>query len=477
MRSTSLVTGTFVLLAWLSTPIDAGQPAPATSKPSLPLTSSSDDAKRLFRSSWVESQNLWPDQARRDIAAAVKADPQFALAQVYEVFISARPAAAREKLITDLLPRLASATPAELQLATYWRETAGGRAAAAAPSLRKLSEMVPDDREIAWMANALLRAGQTPARNAANIREFLEQFPDHTAALNTLTYTLHAAGDTEGGLRAAIEQVKLLPRHRNALDTLADLYLLARRPADALPVTRRGLEVEPTDAGLLAKLGVIAGMTAGPSNARAEFQRSLEIVTAPASKLMIMNWIAATYAIAGDGNSALAEIEKVIAYAEAQKLPAEAFAAHDRAAVIEAFLGNASAIEKHLAASGIGKPPAGHFATKAVVYARAGNLPAARAAAEQFRSMSTAVTRQVNTVEAFVALKSGDLAAAEKALSGSAPSDLLAKALRADVMMRRGQKAQAEALKKEIVGSTLKLDGNPPIDYVKLVARLHVEKL
>jgi hypothetical protein len=477
MRSGSLVTVSFAFLVSVTTLIDARQSAPGTSRPSLSLTSSSEEAKRLFRSSWVESQNLWPAQARRHIAEAVKADPQFALAQVYEVFISARPGAEREKLITNLLPKLASATPAELLLATYWRETAGGRAAAAAPSLRKLAEMAPGDREIAWMANGLIRAGQTAARTVATIREFLKQFPNHTAALNLLAYTLHAAGDTEGGLQAAIEQVKLLPRHRNALDTLADLYLLSRRPADALPITRRGLEVEPADAGLLAKLGIIAGMTAGPSNARAEFQRGLELVTAPASRLMIMNWIAATYAIAGDGKSALAEIDKVIAYAEAQKLPAEAYAAHDRAALIEAFLGNASAIDTHLTAAGAGKPPAGHYATRAIAYARAGNIAAARSAAAQYASMVAAGNSTVNTLNAFVALKAGDTAAAEKELSGSAPNDLLAKALRADVMLRKGQKAQAEALKKEILGSTLKLDGNPPIDYVKLVARLHAEKL
>jgi hypothetical protein len=49
--------------------------------------------------------------------------------------------------------------------------------------------------------------------------------------------------------------------------------------------------------------------------------------------------------------------------------------------------------------------------------------------------------------------------------------------VRAELLLRKGQKAEGAALQKEVMTSTVKQDGNPPVDIVKLLARMHADKL
>jgi Flp pilus assembly protein TadD len=121
-------------------------------------------------------------------------------------------------------------------------------------------------------------------------------------------------------------------------------------------------------------------------------------------------------------------------------------------------------------------PGAAHYAVRAIALARIGELEQARSAAAQYRSMAPAAPLG-NTVDAYVALMSNDLAGAGIWLALAAPNDLLAKALRADLMFRTGSRTEGAALRQQVISSTLKLDGNPPLDFLKLIARMHAERL
>jgi hypothetical protein len=150
---------------------------------------------------------------------------------------------------------------------------------------------------------------------------------------------------------------------------------------------------------------------------------------------------------------------------------------HGRAAAVEAYLGDRGAVAAHLTAAGGETPAAAHFQLKAIVYARIGDLAEARAAAAQFSSMVPATNLARHTVNGLIALQANDLATARTELAASAPNDLLANALRADLMLRSGQRAEGTALRREVVASTLKIDGNAPLDFLKLIARMHADKL
>ncbi len=468
------------IVAILTTPSSIGRQTapPAATAARMELTTSSEQAKSLFREALYETQNLGGTRARRPISEAVKADPAFALARAYEVFVGPADAQTRETTISAILSELRAASVPELLYALYLRESAAGRAQSALPVIRAVAELVPGDPEMVWFYVSASGTGKSAAVQAELFKGFLKKFPDHAAAHNLLAYALYAARDPDGALKEIQEYLRLAPNHPNAQDSACDIFLLLRRPSDALPYAQRELEMgSGYSIAALEKLGLISLMTGDAEKARTQFARGLEIATAAATKFELMHWTAASYAYTGNGKSALRELSNIAVAAEAQKLPAQVRTAHERTAVVEAYLGDRNAVAGHLTAAGAEKPPAAHYAYKAIASARIGDLDDARKATAQFTTMVAATNLFPHTLNALVALQAKDLAAAEKELAAAPPNDLFTKAVQADLLFRKGQNTEGAALRQEVVTSSIKVNGTPPLDFLKLIAKMHADKL
>jgi tetratricopeptide (TPR) repeat protein len=468
------------IMAILATPGSIGRQIAQTAAPAarMELKSSSEQAKNLFREALYETQNLGGTRARRPISEAVKADPSFALARAYEAFVGPADAKTRETAISEILSEMGSASVPELLYALYLRESAAGRAPAAMPVLRAVAELVPGDPEMVWFYVSASITGKSASEQAELLREYLKRFPAHAAARNLLAYVLYAAGDPAGALRGMQEYQRLAPNHPNAQDSAVDIFLLLRRPSDALPHAQRELEMAPGYAvAALEKLGLIFLMTGDAEKGRIQFARGLELATAATTKFELMHWAAATYAYTGDGKSALRELSNIAAAAQTQNLPAQDRTAHERMAVVEAYLGDPNAVSAHLTAASAGKPPATYYAFRAIASSRIGDLDDARKVTAQFTAMVAATNSFPHTLNALIALQAKDLAAAEKELAAAPSNDLFTKAVQADFLLRKGQNSDGAALRQEVVTSSIKMNGNPPLDFLKLIAKMHADKL
>ncbi len=465
-----------VALAFHAMPVNAQSAAqPAQVPARLDPRASSDQAKALFRDALFEQTNLGgARRIQRAIDSAVRLDPQFALGRVYQAFSQAGTAAARSQAISDVMSGMSSAPAVEVLLALYWRENAAGRAPAAIPLLAAAATLVPGDPEINFMYHNTQMTGKPVPEQITLRREFARRFPTHAAVHNSMAYQLFPT-DPTAALVEVQEYVRLAPNHPNSHDSYADILLLMRRPAEALPHVQREIQLDSNVVAGPMKLGTIRLMMGDATAARTEFARAMQRFTAPADRFNFMQWVIATHAATGDGKAALAEITKGLA--TPGLTPVQTSQLHERAAAIEAYLGDRTAVAAHMTASESGATlPALHYALKATVFARTGDLVQARAAAAQFSTMAPA-NLNVHTVNAMIALQANDLAAARTALAAAPPNDLFTKALRADLMLRSGQRAEGTALRQEVLASTLKVDGNPPLDFFKLVARMHADKL
>ena len=440
----------------------------------LELRGSSEQAKMMFREAIFEAQNVGgAARIRRAIDSAVKLAPQLTLARVYQAFTGPGTGEVRAQAITDLMSTMVSAPPAELLLALYWREVAAGRGPAAVPVLRSLTELVPGEVDIAWMYVNTQVVGKPVAEQIRMRREFIQKYPTYAAARNTIAYQL-AATDLDAAIQEIREYVRLVPNYPNAHDSYADLLLLQRKPAEALQHVQRELQLDPQFTAGSMKLGAIQLMIGDAASARAVIAREQEKYSDPATKREFTYWTAATYAHAGDAKGARTALASILA---TELTPAQASVAHERLAAIEAYLGDRKAVAGHLTASDAGTPPAAHFALKAIVLARINDLEQARAAVTQFTSMAAPTNTFPRVLNAYIAMQAKDLAKAESELAASTTTDLFTKAIRADLLRRKGQKAESDALRQEIISSSMKLDGNAPIDFVKLMAKMHVDKL
>lgn len=112
-----------------------------------------------------------------------------------------------------------------------------------------------------------------------------------------------------------------------------------------------------------------------------------------------------------------------------------------------------------------------------IAQSRIGKAKEARAALAQLKSSEHPDADGISSLEAILALDAKDYCAAETAIAKLTDADLLTRALRAELMLRTGRKAEGQALRKQVLASSVKLDGNSPINFLSLVGRMRVEKL
>ena len=474
----ALPAGAFLLvLAALPWPnrVQAQTESAAPSPPArLELRGSSEQAKMLFREAIFEAQNVGgPARIRRAIDSAVKLSPQLTIARVFQALTGPGTSEVRAQAISDLMSTMASAPPAELLLALYWREVAAGRGPAAVPVLRAVTELVPGEVDIAWIYVNTQVAGKPVAEQISMRREFMKKYPTFAAAHNTVAYQL-APTDLEAAVQEIREYVRLAPNHPNSHDSYADLLLLQGKPAEALLHVQREMELDPQFTAGPMKLGAIHLLMGDAAKARSVFASEQEKFTDPATKREFTYWIAASHAYTGDVKGARSALMSILA---TELTPPQATIVHERLAAIEAYLGDRKTVVGHLTASEVGTPPAAHYALKAIVLARINDLEQARAAVTKFTSMVPATNTIPRVLNAYIAMQAKDLATAERELAASTTNDLFTKAVRADLLTRKGQKTEAAALRQEIIASAMKLDGDEPVDFLKLMAKMHVDRL
>jgi hypothetical protein len=439
----------------------------------LTLRSTSGDAKRLFRFAVVQIQNLGQaPQWHAAIDSAVALDPSFTLARAYQAFTNGAEGRAREQAIARILDESGSAPPVEVLLMLYWRESAGGRAAAAAPIIRSASELIPGDQEVAYMAFNTTLAGKSLAEVATLRREFARQFPTHSMVHNALAYQL-AESEPQAALAEAAEYLRLFPNSVNAHDTYADIYVLQRNPADALIHIGHELAIDSTAAAGYMKRAAVHLMQKNVPAARADVAAGLAHAPA-ASRTDLTHWSVVASVIADDGKGAISELGGILG---TSPTAAQAATVHERMAALEAFMGDPANVAVHMSASETGNPAAAHYALKAVVLARVGDLQGARAAAAQYTSMVPATNQMPHAVNAFIALRANDMATARSELAAAPASGPLTTAVRADYLARQGKKPEAAAAKRDVLTSAVKVDGSPAVDYLKLVAVIYAARL
>jgi thioredoxin-like negative regulator of GroEL len=440
----------------------------------LEPTTSSQPARDAFRAAWFHQQNVHPAGAQSKIAEAVAADPQLGVARAFQAFLAPGSAAERERRINEAMSEMRGASTAELLLALYWRELAGGRATQANELLGTVAAMLPQDPEIAWQYVQT----QTAPSAAERVRSFLQVFPQHAAAQNTAAYAYHAAGDRAGSLVAAEQYLRLAPDHINSHDTYADILLLHRRLPDALTHIGHELAMDPQHAPGLMKRGVIRMMQGDVAAARADFTAVHDANTTFTARAPARLWLALSHLYARQPRVAVRMLGELAGEAQAANAPGWASSAHGWAAVIDAYTGQSRAVAGHLDAARIAQPDvtSAQLVAATVAYNQIGDAVRAR---ESLAQLTQRAPNNPNLplLNALVALRARDLNAADAELADVPATNLLGNALRAELLLRQNQRARSFTLRDEVLASSIKTDGNPNADFMKLVARLHAQQL
>jgi tetratricopeptide (TPR) repeat protein len=274
-RSIWVVLIVIVVGVCLSAPIFAhAHHVKQASTASLPVTTSSPEARALYEKGMADYENLYLERCNDEWRAAVKADPNLALAWAWIAFNSSDPrevSAAREKA-KSLAPKL---TPGEQLMIAWIAKVQEDDFIGGISAMNDMLEMYPKDKHLIYLAGnwLLLENGDDHAQKLFEKALAIDKnFP---AALNDLAYVDARKREFTKAFAAMDRYVALLPTEPNPQDSYGELLRMAGNFEGSLQHYRAALKIDPDFVTSQVGLGDTYALMGNQDQARIEYDKAI----------------------------------------------------------------------------------------------------------------------------------------------------------------------------------------------------------
>jgi tetratricopeptide (TPR) repeat protein len=263
----------FVLGVHFSTPLYAHHLKQGATD-SMPVTTSSAEARALYQKGMQDYENLYLERCNDDWRAAVKADPNLAVAWAWIAFNGSDPkevAAAREKA-KALAPKL---PPGERLMVAWIAKVQEGDFIGGISAMNDMLEMYPRDKHLLYLAGnwLLLENGDDQALRIMEKALVLDRnFP---AALNDLAYLRARNREFAKAFAAMDRYVALLPNEPNPQDSYGELLRMAGNFEGSLHHYRAALKIDPDFVTSQVGLGDTYALMGNQEQARNEYDKAI----------------------------------------------------------------------------------------------------------------------------------------------------------------------------------------------------------
>jgi Flp pilus assembly protein TadD len=273
----------FVLAVCFVTPLSAHH-LKQSSTASMPVTTSSAQARALYEKGMQDYEYLYLERCNDDWRAAVKEDPNLAVAWAWIAFNSSNPqeiSAAREKA-KALAPKL---TPGEQLMIAWIAKVQEGDFIGGISAMNDLLEMYPKDKHLLYLAGNWLM-GENGDEQALKIMErALALDKNYPAALNDLAY-LYARNRQFAKAFADMDRyVALLPKEPNPQDSYGELLRMAGNFEGSLKHYHAALKIDPDFITSQVGLGDTYALMGNQEQARVEYDKAIRFAQNEADRL------------------------------------------------------------------------------------------------------------------------------------------------------------------------------------------------
>ena len=283
----------FLFGLFLAAPLVAHHLKQGESK-TLPITTSSPKARELYYKGMEDYENLYLERCNDDWRAAVKEDPNLAVAWAWIAFNSSNPqeiSSAREKA-KALAPKL---NPGEQLMIAWIVKVQEGDFIAGITAMNDMLEMYPHDKHLLYLAGNWLMGenGDDQARRFFEKALVLDKnFP---AALNDLAYVDARHREFQKAFVAMDRYVALLPNEPNPQDSYGELKRMAGEFDSALTHYRAALKMDPDFISSQVGLGDTYALMGNQEQARVEYDKAIRFAHNEADRLLYSIQKAMTY--------------------------------------------------------------------------------------------------------------------------------------------------------------------------------------
>jgi Tfp pilus assembly protein PilF len=302
---------------------------------SMPVTTSSVQARALYEKGMHDYENLYLERCNEDWRAAVKADPNLAVAWAWIAFNSSDPkeiSSAREKA-KSLSPKL---TKGEQLMVSWIVKVQEGDFIDGISAMNDLLEMFPKDKRLHYLAGNWLM-GENGDEQARRIMEkALALDKNYPAALNDLAY-LYARDREFAKAFADMERyVALLPTEPNPQDSYGELLRMAGNFEGSLQHYRAALKIDPDFVTSQVGLGDTYALMGNQEQARIEYDKAIRYAHNEADRLLYSMQKATTWVREGKFGEADKLLQEIALTAHAKEQDLQEAQAYRQAAEYQA---------------------------------------------------------------------------------------------------------------------------------------------
>jgi tetratricopeptide (TPR) repeat protein len=287
----------------------------------LPVTTSSAKARELYEKGMADYENLYLDRSNDDWRAAVKEDPNLAVAWAWIAFNSGNPqevSAARAKA-KELAPKL---TPGEQLMVAWVVKVQEGDFLGGISAMNDMLEMYPHDKHLFYLAANWLMGENGSDQAQRYLEKALALDKNFPAALNDLAYVYARNRQFTRAFAAMDRYVALLPKEPNPQDSYAEILRMAGNFDGSLERYRAALKIDPDFVSSQLGLGDTYALMGNQEQARTEYDKAIRYSHNEADRLLYSMQKALTWLREGkyaDADKAFLEIAQT-AHAKEQDL-------------------------------------------------------------------------------------------------------------------------------------------------------------
>jgi tetratricopeptide (TPR) repeat protein/predicted negative regulator of RcsB-dependent stress response len=262
---------------------------------SMPVTTSSAQARALYEKGMQDYENLYLERCNDDWRAAVKEDPNLAVAWAWIAFNSSDPkevTAAREQA-----KALASKTTPGEQLMIAWIvKVQEGDFIGGISAMNDMLEMYPKDKHLLYLAGNWLMESEGSEQAGKMMEKALAIDKNFPAALNDLAYVDARGRRFDKALAAMDRYVALLPKEPNPQDSYGELLRMAGNFEGSLQHYRAALKIDPDFVTSQLGLGDTYALMGNQEQARVEYDKAIRFAHNEADRLSYtmqkaMTWV------------------------------------------------------------------------------------------------------------------------------------------------------------------------------------------
>ncbi len=284
----------------------------------LPVTTTSPQARELYRKGMVDYENLYLERCNDDWRAAVKEDPNLAVAWAWIAFNSDNPQEVSQARVKakELAPKV---TPGERLMIAWISKVQEGDFLGGITAMNDMLEMYPHDKHLFYLAGNWLMGENGNDQAQRLFEKALAIDKNFPAALNDLAYVDARNRQFSKAFAAMDRYVALLPQEPNPQDSYGELLRMAGNFEGSLTHYRAALKIDPDFVTSQLGLGDTYALMGNQEQARAEYDKAIRFAHNEADRLTYGMQRAMTFVRDGNLTEADKSLQEIAETAHAKE--------------------------------------------------------------------------------------------------------------------------------------------------------------